>query len=89
MCGGRFGRLWGFGQQFVLYHVQDTILHGSVGCFAETGFHHIGGGTDSAVEVGDGVLVLGADYHAFLFVLMGSQVAFIIFKNDLLTYRRK
>ena len=81
MCGGWFGRWRGFGQQFVLNHVQDSVLHGSVGRFAETGFHHIGGGADSAVEIGDGVLALGAGYHAFLFVLMGSQVTFIIFKK--------
>ena len=81
MRGGRFSRWRRFGQQFVFDHVQDSVLHGSVGRFAETGFHHIGGRADSAVEIGDGVLVLGAGYHAFLFVLMGSQVAFIILKK--------
>ena len=82
MRGGSFGWFGRFSQQFVLDHVQDAILHSSVGRFAEAGFHHIGGGADPAVEIGDGVLVLGAGYHAFLFVLMGSQVAFSLSENS-------
>ena len=81
MRGGRFGRWWGFGQQFVLDHVQDAILHGSVGRFTEAGFHHIGGRANSAVEIGDGVLVLGAGYHAFPFCPDGFASCFFMFGN--------